>query len=89
MPVIIVRPSNAYGIGQVGKRRAGFIAYAMQSILGKTEINIFGAAGTIRDYIYVTSVTRAIRFSLDKAKPELLIILVGRLGIQIWKYLNI
>jgi UDP-glucose 4-epimerase len=66
LPVIIVRPSNAYGIGQEAKEGQGFIAYAMQSILYNKPINIYGKEGTIRDYIYVSDVARAIRFCLDK-----------------------
>lgn len=69
LPVIVVRPSNAYGIGQLGKAGQGFIAYAMQSILEGREINIFGQEGMIRDYIYVSDVASAIRFCLDKAHP--------------------
>ena len=69
LPVIIVRPSNAYGIGQAAKEGQGFIAYAMQSILRNKPINIFGEQGTIRDYIYVSDIARAIRFCLDKSLP--------------------
>ena len=68
LPVIIVRPSNAYGIGQAAKEGQGFIAYAMHSILHDKPINIYGEQGTIRDYIYVSDVAKAIRFSLDKAQ---------------------
>lgn len=69
LPVIIVRPSNAYGIGQVAKEGQGFIAYAMQSILQNNPINIYGKSGTIRDYIYVSDIAKAIRSCLEKARP--------------------
>jgi UDP-glucose 4-epimerase len=69
LPVIIVRPSNAYGIGQIAREGQGFIAYAMKAITQNQPINIYGASGTIRDYVYVSDVARAIRFCLDKAKP--------------------
>jgi UDP-glucose 4-epimerase len=69
LPVIIVRPSNAYGIGQAAKEGQGFIAYAMKSILQNNPITIYGQSGTIRDYIYVSDIAQAIRLCLDKAKP--------------------
>jgi UDP-glucose 4-epimerase len=66
LPVVIVRPANAYGIGQVAKAGQGFIAYAMQSIMQQKPITIYGESGTIRDYIYVSDVAKALTAVLAK-----------------------
>ena len=66
LPFIIARPSNAYGIGQRINTGQGFIAQALNSILNKKGINIFGQNGNIRDYIYVTDIASAIVTLLDK-----------------------
>ena len=49
---IIVRPSNPYGIEQIGNRLQGFIGSAIDCLINKKPIHIFGKTGTIRDYIY-------------------------------------
>jgi UDP-glucose 4-epimerase len=66
LPIVIVRPSNAYGPGQMAKEGQGFIAYALQSVLRKQPIEIFGKEGTIRDYIYVTDLAKALQACLEK-----------------------
>lgn len=53
LPVIIARPGNPYGPGQLGNRGQGFIGAAMMAVLEKRLVPIFGARGTIRDYIHV------------------------------------
>jgi len=68
LPVVIVRPSNAYGLGQLAKEGQGFIAYALQSVLQKRPIEIFGKEGTIRDYVYVTDLAKALHACLEKGK---------------------
>lgn len=50
---ICIRPSNPYGEGQRPYLGQGFIATAIASIFDNKPIQVFGAAGTIRDYIYV------------------------------------
>jgi UDP-glucose 4-epimerase len=67
LPVVIVRPSNAYGIGQLAREGQGFIAYAMKAVLHNQPIHIYGPSGTIRDYIYVSDIAKAIRSCLDSA----------------------
>jgi UDP-glucose 4-epimerase len=58
-PVVIVRPANAYGIGQVPFVGQGLIATAVASILSGQSITLYGPE-TIRDYIYVTDVASGI-----------------------------
>lgn len=69
LPVVVVRPSNAFGEGQRPFRGQGFIAMAIVSILEGKEIILYGEAGTIRDYIYVTDVACGIVAALECGTP--------------------
>lgn len=69
LPITIVRPSNAYGPGQMAKGGQGFIAYAMQAILKQEAVEIFGEHGTVRDYIYIEDLARALHACLENGKP--------------------
>ena len=68
LPIVILRPSNAYGERQRSFSGQGFIATAIASILKKEEVVIFGKNGTIRDYIYVQDICNAILSVLDKGE---------------------
>lgn len=68
LPVICVRPGNAYGEKQRPFVDQGFVATAIASILMGKEIVVFGENGTIRDYVHVTDVARGILSSLDRGK---------------------
>jgi UDP-glucose 4-epimerase len=65
LPVVCLRPSNPYGEQQKPFVGQGFIATAIASILAGHEIKIFGDQGTIRDYIYVKDVAKALVAALD------------------------
>jgi len=69
LPAVIVRPSNAYGEHQQAFTGQGFIATAIKSILSRQVVNIFGANGTIRDYIHVQDVARGIIAALNFGDP--------------------
>lgn len=60
LPVVIARPSNPYGFLQKQFSGQGFIATAIGSILQNKQINIFGQEGTVRDYIFIDDVVRAL-----------------------------
>ena len=68
LPVIIVRPSNAYGPGQIPFKSQGFIAMAMGKIFRCEPIPIFGGGHTIRDYIYIQDLARGIISIMDSGK---------------------
>ncbi|HOV13572.1 MAG TPA: NAD-dependent epimerase/dehydratase family protein [Spirochaetota bacterium] len=68
LPIIILRPGNAYGEGQIPFKGQGFVATAIASILKNIPINLFGENGTIRDYIYVKDLANAIYLALENAK---------------------
>lgn len=65
LPVVVVRPSNAYGEGQRPATGQGFVAAAIAAALSGSEIQIFGQDGTIRDYIHVTDVASGILAALE------------------------
>lgn len=69
LPVVIVRPANAYGVNQRSRTGQGFLAAAIDAILSRRAIEIYGPSGTIRDYIHVADVAdgilAALNFGLD------------------------
>ena len=68
LPVIIARPSNAYGEAQDASQGQGFIGAAVRKYLSGQRIPIFGFPGTIRDYIYVSDVAKALIAILEKGR---------------------
>jgi UDP-glucose 4-epimerase len=65
LPVIIVRPANAYGEEQRTQGGQGFIAAAMRAILRGQQVTVFGARGTVRDYVHVSDVASGIVAALE------------------------
>lgn len=65
LPVVVVRPANAYGEEQRTGTGQGFIAAAIAAVRAGREIEIYGREGTIRDYIHVTDVASGILSVLD------------------------
>jgi UDP-glucose 4-epimerase len=65
LPVVCVRPANAFGERQRPFSGQGFIATAIAHILKQEEIILFGETGTIRDYIHVSDVASGIIAALD------------------------
>ena len=69
LPVVIVRPGNAYGERQQPFVEQGFVAMAIASILARREIVLFGGRGMVRDYIHVVDVASGIIATLDDGRP--------------------
>lgn len=65
LPILCVRPANAYGEGQKPFAGQGFVATAIASALEGREINIFGEQGVVRDLIYVKDVASGIAAALN------------------------
>lgn len=61
IPVVIARPSNPFGPGQLPYRGQGFIATAIVKILSGEEIPVFGEHGTVRDYLYIEDLCAALK----------------------------
>jgi len=70
LPVICVRPGNAYGEGQKPFAGQGFISTAIASILKGREVTIFGEAGTVRDYIHVVDIADGVIAALEHGRPN-------------------
>ena len=68
LPVVCVRPANAYGEGQMPFTGQGFIATAMAAVLRGEEIVLYGENGTIRDYVHVKDVAAGIVALLEKGR---------------------
>lgn len=66
LPVIVVRPGNAYGEGQRRLSGQGFIATAMQRVVQGEEVEIYGPSGTIRDYVHVEDIASGIVAALNR-----------------------
>lgn len=60
LPVVCVRPSNAFGEGQRVYAGQGFIGTAIASLIDHRTLDLFGDVGTIRDYLHVQDVARGI-----------------------------
>ncbi len=69
LPIVNVRPANAFGEGQKPFTGQGFVATAIASILTDKEIPVYGEIGTIRDYIHVTDVANGIVAALESGEP--------------------
>lgn len=65
LPIVIVRPGNAYGAGQKPNSGQGFISTAIGSVLMGKDVIVYGQSGTIRDYIYVDDVAAGIIGALE------------------------
>ncbi len=63
---VCIRPANSYGVGQKPFMGQGFIATAIASAMQGKPIQIFGQAGTVRDYIYVSDIAAGIVGALEK-----------------------
>jgi UDP-glucose 4-epimerase len=68
LPVVCVRPSNAFGEGQRSDGGQGFIAVAIAGVLAGREIPLFGPNGTTRDYIHVSDVASGILAALERGR---------------------
>lgn len=66
LPVVVVRPANAYGEGQRPHGGQGFIAVAVRAILEGSQIDIFGPEGTTRDYVDASDVATGIVSALER-----------------------
>jgi UDP-glucose 4-epimerase len=69
LPVVTVRPANAFGERQNPYVGQGFIATAIAAILSRKGIALYGSAGTIRDYVHVEDVADGIVAALEHGQP--------------------
>jgi UDP-glucose 4-epimerase len=69
LPVVVVRPANAYGEGQLPFRGQGFIATAGASFLQQRKLTVFGGSEVVRDYIHVDDIAAGIVAALEAGTP--------------------
>jgi UDP-glucose 4-epimerase len=69
LPVIVVRPANAYGERQTARGGQGFVAAAIDAILRGEPVSVYGEQGTVRDYVHVSDVARAVLAALEHGEP--------------------
>lgn len=69
LPIVCVRPANAFGEGQRTYSGQGFIATAVASILDGRPLTLFGEQGTIRDYLHVADMAGGIVAALLHGRP--------------------
>lgn len=69
LPVVCVRPANAFGPGQRVYAGQGFVGTAIASLLDGRAIDIFGQEGTIRDYLHVHDMATGIVAALMDGRP--------------------
>lgn len=69
LPVVCVRPANAFGPGQRVYAGQGFVGTAIASLLDGRSIDIFGERGTIRDYLHVRDMATGIVAALADGRP--------------------
>jgi UDP-glucose 4-epimerase len=68
LPVITARPANPFGAMQVGKTAQGFIGAAIAAIRRRQAVMVYGARGTVRDYIYIDDLASALAAMLDSGQ---------------------
>lgn len=68
LDVVCLRPANAYGEGQRPFTGQGFVATAMASAMRGEPAHIFGARGTVRDYIHVHDIATGILAALARGE---------------------
>jgi UDP-glucose 4-epimerase len=68
LPTTIVRPSNAFGEGQLPNRGQGFIATTMDAIVKGKTVTVFGGDQIVRDYIHVADVADGIIAVLQRGR---------------------
>ena len=52
-PVVIARPSNVYGPGQVAKRQFAIVPTLMHALQDSSTFQIWGSGEATRDYLYI------------------------------------
>lgn len=69
LPIVCVRPANAFGPGQRVYAGQGFVGTAIASLLDGRTIDIFGEGDTIRDYLHVQDMATGIVAALVDGRP--------------------
>ncbi len=60
LQVVVARPSNPYGLNQIGVKPQGFIGNAISLLLNQHPLTVYGQQGTVRDYIYIEDLAQGL-----------------------------
>ncbi|MCW2604802.1 MAG: NAD-dependent epimerase/dehydratase [Pseudonocardiales bacterium] len=60
LPIRILRVANAYGPGQTAKRGQGLIATLLDAAAASSPVSVYGDGTSLRDYVYVGDVAKAV-----------------------------
>lgn len=66
----IYRISNVYGEGQNIDKGLGFINTALENIINRRSVTIYGDGENVRDYIYVRDVVKLLLLSVSKSLDD-------------------
>ena len=69
LPVVTMRPGNAYGVRCDGSPGGGFVSAAVKSAVSGAPLHIFGDGSAVRDYIHVSDVAAGIVAGLVAGVP--------------------
>lgn len=69
LPVVIARPSNPYGVRQIGQVAQGFIGAAVAAVRAHRPIPVFGERGTVRDYLHVDDLAHGLVVLMERGQP--------------------
>ena len=61
---MILRPGNAYGVGQTSAKGQGVIAACLAAVRANQPFTVWGDGSIIRDYVHVSDVARAISLAV-------------------------
>ena len=63
--VVILRPANIYGPGQLAKQQFGFVPTLLDAIRNEGEFRLMGDGENIRDFLFIDDFVRLCRALLD------------------------
>ncbi len=60
LPIVVARPSNPYGLHQIGNIPQGFLGHAISQLRKRLPVSVYGDQGTVRDYIYIDDLAQGL-----------------------------
>jgi UDP-glucose 4-epimerase len=79
----VLRPSNPYGERQNPLGEQGVISVFLWRVLHKQPLLVFGDGETVRDFLFITDLSRAIKMALEHRGPTRIFNVGGGQGLSI------
>ena len=86
---VVFRISNAYGPRQDPKGSVGFIAAALDSVINRKPLDVWGDGTVIRDYIYMDDIIQALIMASNVDFPKGIYHLSSGVGLSINEVIEI